>query len=247
MTDDSTLAASALRGAQRVVVFTGAGISAESGLPTFRSGFNAMWKQADIQRYANPRGYRAHAPESWRWYQMRHRMAGEAQPNAGHNAIVEIERRIPQFTLVTQNVDGLHHRAGSKNLLELHGNLREVRCFDCGRHAPWPPESADPVCARCTGLLRPNVVFFEEELPGDALEHARAATASCDVIISVGTSNLVWPAAELPAFALASGASVIIVNPDMAGQLEPGERCVHVAGAAGAVLPRLVEAAWPDA
>ena len=239
-------AAAHLRAAGSVVVFTGAGISAESGLPTFRSGFNALWKQADIARYANPGGYRAHAPESWRWYQMRHRMTSEAQPNPGHAAIVALERKVPQFVLVTQNVDGLHHRAGSKNVLELHGNLRGVRCFDCGRHAPWPDAAADPECTECGGLLRPNVVFFEEELPHETLEQAREAAGSCDVFMSVGTSNLVWPAAELPAYALASGASVIIVNPDMNGQIEPGERCVHLIGAAGGILPRLVETAWAD-
>jgi NAD-dependent deacetylase len=247
MFDSLARAAQRLQSATSVVVFTGAGISAESGLPTFRSGFNAMWKQADIQRYANPRGYRAHAPDSWRWYQMRHGMAGEAQPNAGHHAIVEIEKRVPQFTLVTQNVDGLHHRAGSRNLLELHGNLREVRCFDCGRHAPWPAETAGPDCRHCNGLLRPNVVFFEEQLPEDTLEQARDAAETCDVLISVGTSNLVWPAAELPAFALDSGASVIIVNPDMTGQPSSGPQCVHLVGAAGEVLPKLIAAAWGHA
>jgi NAD-dependent deacetylase len=246
MTDDLSRAARVLNAAKGVVVFSGAGISAESGLPTFRSGFNALWKQADIARYANPNGYKAHAPDSWRWYQMRHRMAAEAEPNAGHVAIVEIERRVPQFTLVTQNVDGLHHRAGSRKLLELHGNLRAVRCFECGRHARWPDDSADPVCEHCEGLLRPNVVFFEEELPVDTLEHARDATASCDVFISIGTSNLVWPAAELPAVALASGATVVIVNPEMAGQPEPGSKCIHIAGAAGEVLPRLVVRAWHE-
>ena len=246
MHEDLTRAATHLRSVGSVVVFTGAGISAESGLPTFRSGFNAMWKHADIARYANPSGYKAHAPDSWRWYQMRHRMAAEVQPNAGHAAIVEIELRVPQFTLVTQNVDGLHHRAGTRNLLELHGNLREVRCFDCERHVPWPPEPADPVCSHCRGLLRPNVVFFEENLPGDVLEEARDAAASCDLFISVGTSNLVWPAAELPAVALASGATVIIVNPDMTGQLQPGPTCLHLTGAAGEVLPRLVHSAWHE-
>lgn len=233
-----------LRAARSIVVFTGAGISAESGLPTFRSGFNALWKQADIARYANPHGYRAHAPDSWRWYQMRHQMAGAVQPNPGHLAIVEIERRVPQFTLVTQNVDGLHHRAGSRNVLELHGNLREIRCFDCGRHAPWPAGNADPVCAHCQGLLRPNVVFFEEELPRDTLAQARDVAVTCDLFISVGTSNLVWPAAELPAVARSSGASVIIVNPDMEGQISEGPDCMHLIGPAGTVVPRLVAAAW---
>jgi NAD-dependent deacetylase len=208
------VAAEALAAAQSVVVFTGAGISAESGLPTFRSGFNAMWKEADIARYANPRGYRAHAPDSYRWYRMRVQMAASVQPNAGHLAIVDIERRVPVFTLVTQNVDGLHHRAGSRIVIELHGHLRDAR------------------------------VMFEEELAREMLEGARAAAVTCDVLISVGTSNLVWPARELPALAAQSGATVIIVNPDMEGQLSAGERCYQLRGAAGAVLPELIARAW---
>ena len=250
MTPDAsqlTRAAEALRAARSVVVFTGAGISVESGLPTFRSGFNAMWKEADIARYANPRGYRAHAPDSYRWYRMRVKLAATVQPNAGHLAIVDIERRVPSFTLVTQNVDGLHHRAGSRNVLELHGHLRDARCFDCGTHVPWPDESADPVCPDCRGLLRPNVVMFEEELPRDVLEGARSAAATCDALISVGTSNLVWPARELPELAHQCGATVIIVNPEMDGQPEPGERCIHLVGAAGTDLPRLTTRAYSRA
>jgi NAD-dependent deacetylase len=240
-------AAEALRAAKSVVVFSGAGLSAESGLPTFRSGANAMWKNEDVARYANPRGYRAHARDAWRWYCMRAKAAASVEPNAGHRAIVEIERRISSCLVVTQNVDGLHHRAGSRFLLELHGNLREPRCFDCGARARWPDADADPTCERCSGLLRPDVVFFEENLPPGAMERARDAAASCDVLISVGTSNLVWPARELPEFALHSGAVVIIVNPDMEGQLPSSERCYHLTGSAGVMLPDLVERAFGHA
>jgi NAD-dependent deacetylase len=234
----------ALRDARRVVVFTGSGVSAESGLPTFRSGANAMWKNEDVARYANPRGYRAHASDAWRWYCMRARAARDVQPNPGHLAIVEIERRVPEFLLVTQNVDGLHHRAGSTDVVELHGNLREPRCSDCVAYATWPDDDGEPICPRCQGLLRPDVVFFEENLPVGAMERARDAAAACDLLITVGTSNLVWPARELPEFALINGADVLIVNPDMEGQMSASERCIHLVGAAGEVLPKLVDAAW---
>lgn len=239
-----TRAAEVLRGAESVVVFTGAGISAESGLPTFRSGANAMWKNEDVARYANPGGYRAHSRDAWRWYCMRARAAASVQPNPGHLAIVELERRISNFLLVTQNVDGLHHRAGSRFVLELHGSLREPRCFDCGARDQWPDGDTDPECERCKGLLRPDVVFFEENLPAGAMERARDAAATCDVLISVGTSNLVWPARELPEFAMGNGATVIIVNPDMEGQPGQGERCIHLIGSAGTVLPELLVTAY---
>lgn len=237
---DESHVISALRDARSVVVFTGAGVSAQSGLPTFRSGANALWNDADVARYATPHGYRAHSRDAWRWYCMRARAARSVQPNAGHYAIVEIERRAPEFLLITQNIDGLHHRAGSSDVLELHGNLREVRCFDCGARTPWPEDDVEATCARCNGLLRPDVVFFEEELPAGAMEHARDAARECDVLIAVGTSNLVWPARELPEYALAHGAQVIIVNVDMRGQMAPGDRCHHLAGKAGEILPRLL-------
>lgn len=131
-------AAAKLRIAESVVVFTGAGVSAESGLPTFRSGSNAMWKNVDVARYATPHGYREQQPDAWRWYAMRAQAATSVQPNAGHSAIVEIERRAPEFLLITQNIDGLHQRAGSTHVVELHGNLRQVRCFDCAALIPWP-------------------------------------------------------------------------------------------------------------
>jgi NAD-dependent deacetylase len=222
-------------------------VSAESGLPTFRSGADALWKNEDVARYANPRGYRQHSKDAWAWYAIRAQTAASVQPNAGHLAIVEIERRVPDFVLITQNIDGLHQRAGSRNVLELHGNLRQVRCFDCGAKTPWPAQPAEPVCASCGGLLRPDVVLFEEELPVGVMEHARAAAERCAVLISVGTSNLVWPARQLPEVAAARGAGVVIVNPDMDGQIPASQGVSHFPGAAGDVLPRLIALAWGPA
>src|SRR3954470_24424651 len=126
-----------LRDAKRVVVFTGAGVSAESGVPTFRSAANSLWKEVDVRNFAFPDGYRRNQPDAWRWYATRAAKAREVAPNAGHRAIAEIERRVPEFLLVTQNIDNLHQRAGSVNVLELHGNLREVRCFDCAARSTW--------------------------------------------------------------------------------------------------------------
>lgn len=240
-----SIVADRLRHAQSVVVFTGAGISAESGMPTFRSGANALWKNDDVLRYANPRGYRAHSRDAYAWYSMRARTARSVVPNPGHLAIVEIERRVPDFLLVTQNVDGLHHRAGSANVIELHGSLREARCFECGVKRAWPDPPGDPVCVDCGGLLRPDVVMFEETLPAGAMERAAEAASACDVLVSVGTSAQVWPAAELPHITHSAGGLVVIVNPDMDGQLPAGTDVAHLRGPAGEILPQLVAAAWP--
>jgi NAD-dependent deacetylase len=225
-------------------VFTGAGISAESGLPTFRSGANAMWKNEDVVRYANPRGYRKHPRDAYAWYSMRARTARSVQPNPGHAAIVDIERRVRNFLLVTQNVDGLHHRAGSANVVELHGSLRQARCFDCGAKCDWPDPPGEPLCPACGGLLRPDVVMFEEMLPAGALDRAADAARRCNLLLAVGTSNQVWPAAEIPQVALLAGATVAIVNPDMDGQAPPSERLHHLVGASGDILPRLVALAF---
>ena len=247
-------AARVLREASRVVVFTGAGVSAESGMPTFRSGSDGLWRQVDLRNFAYPDGYRRNQPDAWRWYAMRAAKAREIEPNRGHVAIAEMERRVPRsarddngFVVVTQNIDSLHQRAGSRNVIELHGNLREVRCFECQARSAWPPLESlpDPVCARCDGLLRPDVVMFEEMLPWGAMERATLASGDCDLLISVGTSNLVWPAAELPRYAQRAGAEVLIVNPDMSGQ-PSGRGVTHLVGASGEILPVLVRLAWPE-
>jgi NAD-dependent deacetylase len=238
-------AAARLRDAERVVVFTGAGVSAESGLPTFRTAENAMWKEVDLRNFAYPDGYRRNQPDAWRWYAARAETARRVEPNAGHYAIAGIERHVADFLLVTQNIDGLHQRAGSREVLELHGNLREVRCFDCGGRRAWSDvlSRENAQCDRCGGLLRPDVVMFEEELPPGALERAFEAARRCDFLLSVGTSNQVWPAADIPRHALRGGAHVAIVNPDLTGQ-PVGYRIIPLAGASGTVLPELVRLAF---
>lgn len=235
-------AAVLLRDAKHVVVFTGAGVSAESGVPTFRSDANALWREVDIRNFAYPDGYRRNQPAAWRWYAQRAAKVREVMPNAAHEAIAEVERRVPEFLLITQNIDNLHQRAGSRNVLELHGNLREARCFDCGERSPWVD---DPVCTRCGGLLRPDVVMFEEELPPGAMDRAREAAQSCDLLLSIGTSNLVWPATEVPRYALRSGADVVIINPDVSGQ-PIGRKITYLVGAAGTILPEVVRIAYAN-
>jgi NAD-dependent deacetylase len=237
-------ASAKLRGAKSVLVFTGAGVSAESGLPTFRSGGDAMWRNEDIRNYAYPAGYRRHVPKSWQWYAQRAAAALKVEPNPAHRAIAALEARVPEFLLVTQNIDNLHQRAGSTKVVELHGNLRRVYCFDCGAMSDWPDPIGEPECADCGGLLRPDVVMFEEMLPYEALERAQEAARDCDLLISAGTSNQVWPAAEIPQIALRGRGHVLVVNPDMDGQ-PAGGKVIQLAGPAGDVLPVLLDVAWP--
>ena len=241
MPDEQLLTvASCLREAHRVVVFTGAGVSAESGVPTFRAAANAYWNEVDVRNFAYPNGYRRNQPNAWRWYSARAAKAREVEPNPGHHAIADIERHVEEFLLVTQNIDSLHQRAGSRNVVELHGNLREARCFECEARSGWVDAA---VCAKCGGLLRPDVVMFEEVLPEGALELASEAARACDVLLSVGTSNLVWPATEVPRLAQRNGAQVVIVNLDMEGQ-PWGHHVTQLVGKSGDVLPRLVRLAW---
>jgi NAD-dependent deacetylase len=229
-----------LRRARRVVAFSGAGVSAESGIPTYRTGSDALWSAEKFERFANPGGYRAHLPDSYRWYRDRAAGVAAAQPNPAHLALVRLESIVPDVLVVTQNVDGLHVRAGSRNVIELHGHLREARCDGCGSRLPWANAPDAPRCNACGGMLRPDVVMFEEMLSEEALSAARNAARRCDVLLSVGTSALVWPAAELPLIAAASGAWVIVINPDLTGQ-PTGERVIGLRGAAGATLPRLID------
>ena len=235
-----------LRSARRVAVLTGAGISAESGIPTFRDALTGFWARFRPEALATPEGFARNPDLVWRWYRERRLRLREVQPNPGHYALAELARRVPELTLVTQNVDGLHARAGSPEVIELHGNLTRVRCFGCGQS---PPDFTDsetvPLCAICGSPLRPDVVWFGELLPEAALRRAHAAARSCELFFSVGTSNLVEPAASLPWLAEAAGATVVIVNPSLEGQLQ-GPRIHPLAGPAGRILPALFRKAWPE-
>ena len=233
-------AADLIRAAKAVVVFTGAGVSAESGVPTYRSGADGLWSRQNMERFANPVGYAANLPDSYEWYKARARGVSAVEPNAAHYAIADLQKRVPRFTLVTQNIDSLHQRAGSRDVIELHGNLREFRCDECGHHVEWTAAPTQAVCTKCGGMVRPCVVMFHENLPVHAIEAAREAAATCDVLLSVGTSNQVWPAAELPGVTLSVGGSVVIVNPDLEGQ-PMHRRVTGIASAAGAALPEILK------
>jgi NAD-dependent deacetylase len=232
-----------LHRARRVVVLTGAGISAESGIPTFRDALTGLWARFRPEELATPQAFLRDPKLVWDWYAWRRARAEEVLPNPGHSALVELESQVPEFLLVTQNVDGLHARAGSRRMVELHGNITRTKCFDCGRAADAGQPQGDtvpPRCARCDGMLRPDVVWFGEMLPEDALGEAMRAAAQCEVFLSVGTSTVVEPAASLPFVALDSGACVVEVNPDRT-PLTPRARFV-LQGSAASVLPSLVSA-----
>ena len=235
-----------LRAARRVAVLTGAGISAESGIPTFRDALTGLWARFRPEDLATPEAFARDPELVWRWYRERRRRLGTVEPNPGHRALVALEARMPGFTLVTQNVDGLHARAGSREVVELHGNIGRVRCFTEDTPVDdWPDTETVPACPRCGGPLRPDVVWFGEVLPEAALDRARTAARTCDLFLSVGTSNLVEPAASLPWLARENGATVLVINPAAEGQRTgPGIHLLQ--GKAGVVLPALFREAWPE-
>ncbi len=234
-----------LRGADRAVVLTGAGVSAESGVPTFRDAQTGLWARFDPAELATPEAFRRDPELVWRWYLWRRELVARAEPNPGHAALVRLGALVPELTLVTQNVDGLHQRAGSRDVIELHGSLVRTRCATCGAEAESEVtlNFGAPRC-RCGGLLRPDVVWFGEPLPLAALERAAAAARGCDVFVSVGTSSLVYPAASLPYEALTARAVVVEVNPQPT-PLTP-RATYSLRGPSGEVLPALVAAAWPE-
>jgi NAD-dependent deacetylase len=236
----------ALRHAKHVVVLTGAGISAESGIPTFRDAQTGLWERYDPQELATPEAFERDPGLVWEWYAYRRQLISERSPNPAHYALAVLEACVPRFTLITQNIDELHQRAGSREAIELHGSIHRCRCVG-GEHLTreWS-EGPDvpPRCADCGSLLRPDVVWFGEALPFDALAKAVAATQDADVFFSIGTSAVVYPAAALPLEAVEYGATTIEINPEPTPVTMMMDFVVE--GPAGAVVPRLVAAAWPD-
>ena len=204
--------------ARHIAVLTGAGVSAESGVPTFRDAQTGLWARFDPQELATDSAYRAHPEQVWNWYQHRRAMVAEAKPNAGHFALAAFAQAHPgRMSLITQNVDGLHQAAGQAGAIALHGNLKEDRWLKppnscCEAKAPHSGEP--PFCATCGNLRRPAVVWFGENLPADALAAAELAAAECDLMLVVGTSGQVYPAAGLAFAAHQQGARVVVINPE---------------------------------
>lgn len=229
-----------LSNAESVVVLTGAGVSAESGIKTFRDP-DGLWAKFNPMELASVNGFMSNPQRVWEWYQFRREVVNNAQPNPGHYAIAEMEKLFPQFTLITQNVDRLHQRAGSKNVLELHGNIIENHCFKCKE--PYKKEidlnsKELPICPLCGAYIRPSVVWFGEMLPEYELSKAYEVSDSCDVFFSVGTSAEVYPAANLPYQAKRNGAFVVEVNPNRTSFSHIADVCLTEPS--GVILPILI-------
>jgi len=228
------------RRAKRVVVITGAGISAESGVPTFR-GPNGLWRRYRAEDLATPQAFQGDPRLVWEWYDWRRRLISGKEPNAGHLAIAAMEDLFEEFLLITQNVDGLHRKAGSTKLIEIHGNIWKVRCMAEGKVFPnseVPLREIPPRCD-CSALLRPDVVWFGESLSERDLADAYAVLKECDCLLVVGTSAVVQPVASFPTIARSGGAFIVEVNVEptpISGWVDES-----VLGKSGQILPRLVE------
>ena len=235
-----------LKAASRIAVLTGAGVSQESGLRTFRDAQTGLWAQYKPEDLASPEAFARDPKLVWDWYAWRREAMKGVRPNPGHYALVELEKKIPQFTLITQNVDGLHRFAGSQNVLELHGNIQKVRCADCGTFTEeWGDDSETvPTCEKCGGLLRPDVVWFGEALPRAELEAAVNASRACQVYFSIGTSGLVQPAASLAHASRNNGSVVVEINAEPTPLTPKVDFAFH--GKSGEILPDLLKAVWGD-
>ncbi len=228
-----------IHSSKSLVVMTGAGISSESGVPTFR-GEGGFWKGRSAMELASPEGFENNPELVWQWYEERRTKLKDIKPNPAHFALAELEKRCARFTLITQNVDRLHHQAGSKNILELHGTIWKNVCLSCPFEEDHPEEKrpTSHKCPKCGGWLRPGVVWFGEMLPEDTLSKAYRASENCDVFLVVGTSGVVYPAAGLSEIAKRSGAYTALVN------LEKTNANVDLVllGKAGNLLPKIFSA-----
>jgi NAD-dependent deacetylase len=221
----------------RVTVLTGAGISAESGIPTFR-GEQGLWRQFRAEELATPEAFERDPRLVWEWYDWRRGIIGRAEPNEGHRTISAWQDVFPSFSLITQNIDGLHERAGSRDPVELHGSIWKLRCLQEGtvtESREIPLRSLPPLCPACGAMLRPHVVWFGEALESRVLEEAFRRSASCDVMFVVGTSAIVHPAASLPLAAADSGAKIVEVNPEPTPLSRTADFVFR--GKAGQILP----------
>lgn len=225
-------------------------MSAESGIPTFRDAQTGLWAHCSPSVLASAEGYQANKALVWGWYEWRRMKALQAEPHTGHVAVKELGNHVERLTVITQNVDDLHERAGSTGVIHLHGSLHHPRCFKCGNPYELPASIPDepeggrplepPLCKQCDGSIRPGVVWFGETMPELAWQRAEEAVLNCDAIFSIGTSSLVWPASQLPEMAAIRGAKVIQINPNATAL----DKTTHYnfKGNAGDVLPALVAA-----
>ena len=218
MYEQLAAAAALLRDAQAVACLTGAGVSAESGVATFRDAATGLWSKFDPQHLASQAGFAVDPGLVWRWYMERLQKISSVQPNPGHIALAKLAARFAQFDLITQNIDDLHERGGSPTVYHLHGSITRYRCNRCA--APYTLRPHDitaqkpPVCPHCRGLIRPDIVWFGEMLPRREMEETWRAARECEVMLVVGTSGIVYPAAQLPQLALQHGATIIEINPE---------------------------------
>ena len=238
----SSLLLSRLASAQRVVAFTGAGVSAESGVPTFR-GNDGVWKKFKLEELASLDAFLGNPRLVWEWYTHRKKIIAEIHPNAGHHALATMETMFTEFVVITQNIDNLHRRAGNKRVYELHGNIERNYCIKCGAHYSdnelhLMEAREAPHCLKCGGLIRPDVVWFGEILPEDEWESSVRAAESADVFFSIGTSGVVYPAASIPLIAQQQGAYVVEINPEPTPLTARADE--FIAGASGVVLPAIV-------
>ncbi len=229
----------ALDHATHVVAFTGAGISAESGVPTFR-GPNGIWSKFKPEELASMDAFMKNPALVWEWYAHRRTIIASVKPNPGHVALAQMEKLFPHFTLVTQNIDNLHRRAGSVRVHELHGNIERSYCVQCGKMYPnvtVPEQEQVPRCTACGGIIRPDVVWFGEMLPEDEWEASASASEHAEVFLSIGTSAVVYPAASLPLMAKRRGAYLVEVNTEPTPLTETADEFLQ--GSSGAILPSL--------
>ena len=232
-----------IESADRITVLTGSGVSAESGIPTFR-GNGGLWGDVSVEKYGTPAGFADDPDGVWQFYCGRRALFADVKPNPAHTALAELERRVTadgrEFTLITQNIDGLHTAAGSTNVIEIHGTTAFDRCSDCTFRQPALPDPPDspPICPDCGGLLRPDVIWFGEQLPQAAMAAALEACQTCDLFLSIGTSAQVQPVASFVRLAMAHGAKTIEINADptpISGRVD-----ISILGSAGDLLPQLL-------
>lgn len=241
-------AAQLIHEAEVVAVLTGAGVSKESGVPTFRDAMEGLWAKYNPEELATPFAFKENPKLVWDWYQWRRQLVSGAKPNLGHFALAKLQD-YKTVHLITQNVDDLHEQAGSKNVIHLHGNIAENKCFDNCQGEPtiidisaldYDKAASPPNCPHCGAYVRPNVVWFHEMLPSHAIQTAAKISQNCDVMLVVGTSGLVTPASQLPPTAKHSGAKIIEVNPDYSMITRIAD--IKLEGPSGEILPKVIEA-----